>query len=488
MELVSCPAANQAGRLCGKASTPITGAFNFAPCRSMTVKSFRLHLALAGFVLAPAYLLSSEAAFAQQVPAASPQAAPKAPQSRVQPKRRSGKEGSAEAQMDADQARELFIRRKLRLDQIRQQQQEIAKDKQTLATNRARMHARLIETARALRLSEKRLTEIEERLAEIRAKAKEQHEKLDDKSAQMSALFVLMQGMSRQPPPVMITHSQDALKMIRSGMVLAAFYSDVEKLAAEISAEVDRIDELQREAELQEQRRKSEQAQNSRLKAQIDLLLIENREQLETAAENLENLKSLSEINLANLKSLEDMIPALDAASKKSKQASPSNPAGGAAAGSNPGKTAMLDSKILPSIPFAKSQGLLPLPAQGRIAIKFGQGDRDGAASKGVHIETRPGAQVVSPCDGTILYAGPFRSYGQLLIIDPGGGYHVVVAGMDRIQVVQGQAVVAGEPLAAMSSEPRTSEKTSSRPILYVEFRRDQQSIDPAPWWSGGKG
>jgi septal ring factor EnvC (AmiA/AmiB activator) len=87
------------------------------------------------------------------------------------------------------------------------------------------------------------------------------------------------------------------------------------------------------------------------------------------------------------------------------------------------------------------------------------------------------------------LYAGPFRSYGQLLIVDPGGGYHIVIAGMDRIQVTQGQSVLVGEPVATMGAEPRSGEKTASRPTLYVEFRRDQQSIDPAPWWSaGGKG
>jgi septal ring factor EnvC (AmiA/AmiB activator) len=431
-------------------------------------------------------------AFAQSEPAgtAAQQSStvPKGAQSRVLPKHRKGKEGSDEAKIDADQARELYIRRKLRLEQIQSQQQELAKDQRTLATNRARMHARLVETARALRSSEKRLTEIEERLAEIRAQAKEQHEKLDDKSAQMSALFVLMQGMSRQPPPVMITHSQDALKMIRSGMVLAAFYGDVEKLATELSAEVARLDQLQKDAEFQEQKRKSEQVQNARLKGQVDLLLIENRDQLEAASEKLDLLKSANQINLAGIKTLEDMLPALEAAKKKAKPAAQTGGAAGESSSSSE-KLAMTDVRLQSAIPFANSQGLLPLPAQGKIAVKFGQADHDGAASRGVHIETRPGAQVVSPCDGSILYAGPFRSYGQLLIINPGGGYHVVVAGMDRIQVVQGQAVVAGEPLATMGPETRSSEKTSARPILYVEFRKDQQTIDPAPWWSaGGKG
>ncbi len=407
-------------------------------------------------------------------------------QNRARPKHRTGAEGHAEAKIDADQARELYIRRKQRLEQIHAQQKELAKDQHTLAANRARMRARLIETAHTLRLSEKRLTEIEEKLGQTRAKAKEEREKLEDKSAQMSALLVLMQGMSRQPPPVMITHSKDALKMIRTGMVLAAFYSDVEKLAAQLAEEVNRLDRTQRTVELQEQRRKSEQAQSIRLKAQIDLLMMENRQQLEMASVNLEHLQNVSQINLANLKTLEDMLPVLDAAAKKGKPASHEERGGEAA----PGRLAAAQlGRMAPAVSFVNSQGLLPLPAQGRMLIKFGQSGRDGAASKGVQIETRPGAQVVSPCDGAILYAGPFRAYGQLLIIDPGGGYHIVIAGMDRIQVTQHQAVLAGEPIATMGADPRSSEKTAARPILYVEFRRDQQSIDPAPWWSaGGKG
>ncbi len=411
-------------------------------------------------------------------------------ENRVNPKRRSGKEGSAEAKLDAEQARELYLRRKVRLDQIQSEQRELFKDKRTLAANRARMRARLIETARALRLSEKRLTEIEEKLAATRAKVKEQREKLDEKNAQMSALLVLMQGMSREPPPLLITHTSDALKMIRSGMVLSTFYSDIEKLAAQLSQEVGQLEASQKEAELQEQRRKSEQLQNSRLKAQIDMLLLENREQLETAATTLETLKSATKVNIANIKSLEEMLPALEAASKKK----PGGDGGGERQRSvdlapDGAKRAMAQPVAMkPSIPFGNAKGLLPMPVQGKTLLKFGKADQDGMPSKGIHLETRPGAQVISPCDGVVLYTGPFRSYGQLLIINPGGGYHVVIAGMDRIEAQQGQFVLAGEPIAAMGAETRTGDTAPKRPTLYVEFRKDQQSIDPEPWWSGEKG
>jgi septal ring factor EnvC (AmiA/AmiB activator) len=412
-------------------------------------------------------------------------------QNRIGPKRRSGKEGSEEAKIDAEQARELYIRRKLRLEQIQAQQQELSKDKVTLAANRARMRARRIEVARALRLSEKRLSEIEEKLAATRVRIKEQREKLDEKSAQMSTLFALMQGMSREPPPLLITHTRDALKMIRSGMVLATFYGDIEKLAAQLADEVSTLEAAQKEAELQEQRRKAEQTQKSRLKTQIELLLRENRNHLEANAASLENLKSASKINTAGIKSLEEMLPVLDAeAGKKPDLLANGQDNKGVEIAPGAGKVAMLQlGRMQPAIPFANSQGLLPLPVQGKIFIRFGQSDQNEAPSKGIHLETREDAQVISPCDGVILYAGPFRSYGQLLIINPGGGYHVVIAGMDRIDAQQGQYVLAGEPIAAMGAETHTGERSPQRPTLYVEFRRDQQSIDPEPWWSsGGKG
>ena len=413
-------------------------------------------------------------------------------ENRINPRRRTGSEGSAEAKIDAQQARELYIRRQLRLQQIQAQQQELTKDKAALATSRARMRARRIETAHALRLSERRLTEIEERLADTRAKAKGLREKLDEKSAQMSTLFALMQGMSREPPPLLITHSRDALKMIRSGMVLATFYGDIEKLATQLSEEVTALEAAQTAAEAQEQRRKAEQAQNSKLKAQIDALLKENRGHLEANAATLANLKSASRINMAGIKSLEDMLPALDREAQKNPDARSKGEDDSRGAEASPGaaKTAILQpGGIQPSIPFAKSQGLLPLPVQGKIFVRFGQSDQDGAPSKGIHLETREDAQVVSPCDGLVLYAGPFRSYGQLLIINPGGGYHVVIAGMDRIDAQQGQYVLAGEPIAAMGAESHNGGRLPKRPTLYVEFRRDQQSIDPEPWWSsGGKG
>lgn len=150
---------------------------------------------------------------------------------------------------------------------------------------------------------------------------------------------------------------------------------------------------------------------------------------------------------------------------------------------------------IAPAIPFQAAKGKLPLPARGRRALGFGAKTQYGGTSKGIVIETRFGARVTAPCDGWVVYAGEFRSYGQLLIINAGGGYHVLIAGLSQMDVGPGQFVLAAEPIGTMSGAPRTAQLTagntgmgqppqSSAPVLYVEFRKDGDPVDSAPWWA----
>jgi septal ring factor EnvC (AmiA/AmiB activator) len=117
----------------------------------------------------------------------------------------------------------------------------------------------------------------------------------------------------------------------------------------------------------------------------------------------------------------------------------------------------------------------------------FGAPDAAGGSVKGVSINTRPGTPVTAPCDGWVVYAGPFRSYGQLLILNAGGGYHVLLAGMERISVDLGQFVLTGEPVAAMGGGTQhgtAAGAQSGQATLYVEFRKDGTPVDPAPWWA----
>ena len=142
--------------------------------------------------------------------------------------------------------------------------------------------------------------------------------------------------------------------------------------------------------------------------------------------------------------------------------------------------------RIQPAIPFQHAKHKLPLPAQGRRVLSFSEKTQYGGASKGMVLETRQGAQITSPCDGWVVYAGEFRSYGQLLIINAGGGYHILLAGLSQISAQPGQFVLAAEPIGTMSGAPTAAAgkaQGSSAPVLYIEFRKDGRPVDPDPWW-----
>jgi len=131
--------------------------------------------------------------------------------------------------------------------------------------------------------------------------------------------------------------------------------------------------------------------------------------------------------------------------------------------------------------PVSLAQGRMAFPARGRVVTQFGHAGDDGTVSKGIAIQTRNDAQVIAPYDGQVAFAGPFRGYGLLLIIEHGEGYHTLLAGMARIDIGVGQRLLAGEPVGVMGQQDDV------KPTLYVELRRNGQPINPLPWLSAHK-
>jgi len=144
------------------------------------------------------------------------------------------------------------------------------------------------------------------------------------------------------------------------------------------------------------------------------------------------------------------------------------------------------EARRVAALPPKKEPGAEPqggsMPVPGRVVEAFGQPNRFGQPSRGIRLEARPHAAVTSPQDGRIVFAGPFRDYGLLLIIAHGDGYHTLLAGMSRLHGAVGQQVLAGEPVGRMG------EADAGAPTLYVELRRGGEPINPTPWLAAGKG
>lgn len=129
---------------------------------------------------------------------------------------------------------------------------------------------------------------------------------------------------------------------------------------------------------------------------------------------------------------------------------------------------------------FSQGQGHMPFPARGKVVSRYGQTNDVGVVNKGIGIATRKNAQVIAPYDGQVAFAGPFRGYGLLLIIEHSEGYHTLLAGMARIDANVGQRLLAGEPVGIMGQD-------EAKPTLYVELRRNGQPVNPLPWLTAQK-
>lgn len=127
------------------------------------------------------------------------------------------------------------------------------------------------------------------------------------------------------------------------------------------------------------------------------------------------------------------------------------------------------------AINFAAAKGRLTKPVSGSLLTSYGQELSKGVSSKGLVFKTRPGAQVVAPYDGSVIFSGPFKGYGNLIIVEHGQGYVSLLAGMNAVDTENGQMVLAGEPVGTMPD--------SEAAKLYFEIRRNQRPINPAPWF-----
>jgi septal ring factor EnvC (AmiA/AmiB activator) len=292
--------------------------------------------------------------------------------------------------------------------------------------------------------------------------------------------------MGRNPPPAILVRPGDMVEAVRAAMMLGATVTELEEEAASLARDLDKLTALR--AEIGRQRDDLARSAEALALDKTRLTdLIAARQQSLSVAESalVAERKRAAELGgqAANLK---DLIAGVDreiGAETAADRATAADVASRAAAvrGGDP-------ARLTPAIAFADAKGQLSLPVAGAVLKTFGAPNSYGGVEKGVSIATPPAATVSSPIDGWVVYSGPYRSYGQLLILNAGGSYYMVLAGMDRIDVSVGQFVLAGEPVAVMGDgSARTAAAAAigaAQPVLYIEVRKNETAIDPGPWWS----
>ena len=417
----------------------------------------------------------------------------------------------------ATEAKEKLEQNQKHLQKAEQRASQLKSDVTRLEEERARLNEQLQAAARNVQYSEAQLTSIEARRDTLEAQRMMQQEALQQRHASISKLLAAMQRMGRNPPPVIVTRREDALEMVRSAMLLSRA---VPELQSEVESLVASLRELESLFTQIAQERARIEAETQRLKdaqARVAMLMEEKRQSLGGYQSELDAVQHEADRISKSVGSLSELIAALDqtVADKTGlgtyEEQLPSPPVGGDSSGQpaatddnggaekagsardketevavvlTPGSGPLSGApgRMKPAVPFHLARGKLPMPAHGRAVLTFGDTTSSGRKSRGVVIETRHGAQITSPTDGWVVYAGEFRSYGQLLIINAGGGYHVLLAGLSHIDAQLGQFVLAGEPVGKMQIA-HAGQPQENAPVLYVEFRKEGRPIDPGPWW-----
>jgi murein hydrolase activator len=435
---------------------------------------------------------------------------------------------AAQSPLTPEEARKRLDSERGKLEAKERRSKDLQADVDKINVERERINARLVETAKLVQQSEGQLNLIESRLGELDVQEAHLRETLEARRGSISALLAAMLRMGRNPPPVMVASRKDVLSSFRSGTLLTPVLHELGGEAKALTEQLADLARVTRSIRTEGERLRTETTRLNDARMRLAGLQESKRQSLAERQEELAQVRKAATDISRSVSDLSELISKLDkevaektglgsydqevaaagpqpgpAPQSDGKAAGPASPARPASPTSpataaeprNPSvvlapgsdRVAMLTpGRIKPAIPFPEAKGLLPLPAQGRRVLTFGEKTQYGSQSRGLVLETRHGGQVVSPSDGWIVYAGEFRSYGQLLIINAGGGYHILLAGLSQIDVQLGQFVLAGEPVGVMSAAAKSPQAKAqdNAPILYIEFRKDKQPIDPDPWWS----
>ena len=368
-------------------------------------------------------------------------------------------------------------------------------DIEAMKGDRDKQNAALIAATERVKTAEADVAAVQNNIGDLIVQELDTRGRLDGADASISNVLAALERISQNPPPAIIVDPSDALGSARSALLISAILPQLRAKADAVTAALKRLADI----------RVAAQGQEANLKANFDVL---EEEQLRIAtliAAQKQNQTTATAALADEQKQASDMAD--KAATLKQmitdlgKQAQAVATAADATAAANNGsKAPKLDNDTVrlalantarqaPAVPFTSARGFLDFPVtRGVNVINYGDGDGFGGISDGLSVVTNADAPVLAPADGWVLYTGNYLNYGQIIILDAGQDYTILMAGLAAINVQAGQFVRMGEAVGAMGS--RTIGRTvatsagAQRPTLYIEMRNQNVPIDPTGWWA----
>jgi septal ring factor EnvC (AmiA/AmiB activator) len=392
----------------------------------------------------------------------------------AEPTRAQESEETSTPKTKAEELQEL----KDRLSTSRERERELSTEEQRLKSEIDGLKKKSVSIAAQIQAQEAELSRLEGERDLLERREFELRAELDSQHDRLSRILGVLERMSRTPPPALLVQPQDATAAARSAMMLSAVVPFVESEAAKLGGTLAEIMQVRRQSNERSAELATENTELAMLRAEIG----ETTDALgKLVAQTTSELKSERQ----KLRQMADEAESLTALIEKIEKAK-------AEVAPEPERS---DAPVIVMSEAAAAAGMqnslkgtLLWPANGWIKGHFNEGSSRSGKYKGIVVAARPGAQVVSPVDGRIEFADVYRAYGNLLIISTGKGYHILLAGLERIDGAVGQWLIAGEPVGVMgpgvAGEERAGKSGESHAELYIELQKNGVAIDPLPWFS----
>jgi septal ring factor EnvC (AmiA/AmiB activator) len=353
-----------------------------------------------------------------------------------------------------ERARTTLERERVNEAQLRETRDQLASEAQTL-------QERLIANAQRVQVLESAFRTTADEIAVLTEREAELSAQFDEDRAAVGHLLAVIQRLDADEPPALVIRSEDSLAAARGAMMLGAMLPPVYEQAAILGRQLRTLNETRTALETKNRQAREEALALNAARGELSSLLTQRRQQAEIAQTRLVEITSITEEaarQTSDLKSLLDRIALLRA------QMGPDS--GMTVVTANGGSGGL-------------QRGSLIRPVVGTAVSgdSAGPGRTPGTVGpQGMWFQANGRAQAVAPTDSEVVFAGAYQNFGQVLILEILGGYHLLLAGFGRIDVQIGDLVLAGEPVGVLPEGEAAQ--------LYLELRRNSQTMDPAPWMS----
>ncbi|PPR78343.1 MAG: Murein hydrolase activator EnvC [Alphaproteobacteria bacterium MarineAlpha2_Bin1] len=335
---------------------------------------------------------------------------------------------------------------------------ELTKVKSELNQDITKLRKTLLKTSLSVMNQEQIVDKISDKIKNYNSEEITIRTNLNEKKIEIDKILIILQRIQRFQLNEFQIKEDKIFEDINTSHLLSAILPQITDITDNLKSELAALDHLKKEIYKEQKNLKSAKNLMSREKIALNRL-IDRKSELrgKLIIETQENKEKIKKLAL-NAKSLKILIKKLGLNKEKLFD-----------------KNRTLNK--LDNNSFSSSKGKLPLPVKGIIKTSYGEKNRLGSRSKGLIVETIAKASVISPHEGEIVFAGPFRNYGNLLIISYGNGYHILFSGLNSISGYVGKWIMAGEPVGRMGENYK-----NIKPELYIELRKNGEPVDPNKW------